>query len=231
MGGFRLSRSGDKYGENVNGSSRRVALLCALGAIVILCIVGIWVLLHVGDWLVVQDPLAPAKAIVVLSGDMPIRAIEASRIYQQNVAAQVWISKGFSPAVELDRMHISYIGDDFYNQKVLITLGVPADATRILEDDAVNTEEEVDEIARDLRQEDAHSVIVVTSKAHTRRVRYIWKHRIGDDPRLIIRYANDDTFDPAHWWHNSHDGLEVARELLGLANAWAGFPLAPEQSR
>ncbi len=219
------------HGENVNRSSRQIAVLGALGACAILCIIGVWIFLHVGDWLVVQDSLAPAKAIVVLSGDMPIRAIEASRIYKQNVAAQVWISQGFSPAAELDRMHISYIGEDFYNQKVLITLGVPADATRILEENAMNTEEEVDEIARDLRQEDAHSVIIVTSKAHTRRVRYIWKHRIGNDPRLTIRYANDDTFDPAHWWHNSHDGLEVSRELLGLANAWAGFPLAPEQRR
>jgi uncharacterized SAM-binding protein YcdF (DUF218 family) len=211
--------------------SRRIALLCASGVIVVLGIVGTWMSLHVGDWLVVQDPLAPAKTIVVLSGDMPIRAIEASRIYQQNVAPQVWISKGFSPAAELERMHISYIGEDFYNQKVLIALGVPADATRILEDEIVNTEEEVDEIARDLRQEDAHSVIIVTSKAHTRRVRYIWKHRIGNDPQLIVRYANDDTFDPARWWHTSRDGLEVSRELLGLANAWAGFPLAPKHSR
>jgi uncharacterized SAM-binding protein YcdF (DUF218 family) len=215
----------------VKSFSRRIALLCVLGLIVVLGGLGTWIFLHVGDWLVVQDPLAPAKAIVVLSGDMPIRAIEASRIYRQNVAAQVWISKGFSPAAELAQMHISYIGEDFYNQKVLIALGVPRDATRILEDEIVNTEEEVDEIARDLRQEDAHSVIIVTSKAHTRRVRYIWKHRIGNDPQLILRYANDDTFDPVHWWHTSRDGLEIARELLGLANAWAGFPLAPKHSR
>jgi uncharacterized SAM-binding protein YcdF (DUF218 family) len=187
--------------------------------------------LRVGDWLVVQDPLAQAKTIVVLSGDMPIRAIEAARIYQQNVAAQVWISKGLSPEAELEQMRINYVGEDFYNRKVLIALGVPADATRVLEDDAANTLEEVDGIARDLRQEDAHSVIIVTSKAHTRRVRYIWKHRVGDDPQLILRYANYDTFDPEHWWRKSHDGLEVVRELLGLANAWAGFPLSPETHR
>ncbi len=125
-------------------------------------------------------------------------------------------------------MHIDYIGDDFYNQKVLMALGVPADAIRILEDPAANTEEEVDEIARDLRQERAHSVIIVTSKAHTRRVRYIWRRRIGSDPHLMVRYANDDDFDSAHWWRHSHDALQVVREVLGLANAWAGFPLAPE---
>jgi uncharacterized SAM-binding protein YcdF (DUF218 family) len=192
------------------------------------CAAGIWAFLHVGEWLVVRDPLTPAKTIVVLSGGLPVRAIEAARLYQQNAAAQVWVSKGLSPAAELDQMHINYVGEDFYNQKVLMALGVPADATRILEDPAANTMEEIDEIARDLRREDAHKVIIVTSKAHTRRVRYIWKRRIGGDPQLIVRYANDDTFDAAHWWRKSNDGLEVARELLGLANAWAGFPLAPE---
>lgn len=207
---------------------RRLVLFCMLGILILACAAGVWVFSHVGEWLVVQDPLAPAKAIVVLSGDMPIRATEAARIYRQNVAAQVWISKGLSPEAELGEMRINYIGEDFYNQKVLMTLGVPADATRILEDSAANTMQEVDEIARDLRQQDAHTVIVVTSKAHTRRVRYIWKHRIGNDPRLIVRYSNDDTFDSGHWWRKTHDALEVVRELLGLTNAWAGFPVAPE---
>ena len=39
-----------------------------------------WALRHAGGWLVVQDGLAPAHAIVVLSGGMPYRAREAARI-------------------------------------------------------------------------------------------------------------------------------------------------------
>jgi uncharacterized SAM-binding protein YcdF (DUF218 family) len=212
----------------VDRPRRRIALFCLLAVLVILIAAGAWAFLRVGDWLVVQDPLVPAKAIVVLSGGMPVRAIEASRIYQQNVSAQVWVSPGLSPVAMLDQMHINYLGEDFYSQKVLMALGVPADAIRILDDESANTMEELDQIARDVRQDDAHAVIIVTSKAHTRRVRYIWKHRIGGDPQLIVRYANDDTFDPEHWWRHSHDALEVVRELLGLANARAGFPLAPE---
>lgn len=181
-----------------------------------------------GDLLVVQDPLASAHAIVVLSGSMPDRATEAARLYARNLAAEVWVSQPVGPAAELGKMHIPYVGEAFYNQRVLIAMGVPADAIRVFQDPIANTEEEVDEIARDCRRDGAHTVIIVTSKPHTRRVRIIWRHRVGNDPQLIVRYTNDDTFDPAHWWRRTPDVLDVVRESLGIVNASLGFPVRPE---
>lgn len=195
----------------------------------ILASAALWALLSVGRWLVYEDPIQQAHAIVVLSGSLPDRALEAARIYQQNYAPQVWVSQPVSPAPELEKMHIAYVGEDFYNQKVLMAQGVPADAIRILMDPAANTEQEVDEIARDLRRDEAHAVIIVTSKPHTRRVRLIWDKRVGSDPRAIVRFVSDDSFDPAHWWRSTSDALDVVREVLGIANAMAGFPLHAEQ--
>ena len=43
----------------------------------------------------------------------------------------------------------------------------------------------------------------------------------------IVHGVSDDSFDPAHWWKNTSDALDVVREVLGLANAWAGLPLRP----
>jgi len=198
--------------------------LCAL--LVLLAAFG-WTFLHVGEWLVVQDPLDTAHAIVVLSGRMPERAIEAARIYEQSYAAQVWVSQPLTPAAQLTAMNIPFVGEDFYNQRVLMARGVPADAIHIFEQSAANTEEEVDEIARECRRDQAHTVIIVTSKPHTRRVRLIWDRRVGNDPRLIVRYVSDDTFDAAHWWRRTGDALDVVREVLGLVNARLGFPLRP----
>jgi uncharacterized SAM-binding protein YcdF (DUF218 family) len=204
---------------------RWIIYLCALLLFAGACL---WVFLHVGEWLVVQDPLEQAHAIVVLSGRMPERAIEAARIYQGSFASQVWVSQPVSPAAQLAQMHIAFIGEDFYNQKVLMAEGVPADAIRIFEVPIANTQEEVDEIASDLRRDDAHAVIIVTSKVHTRRVRLIWDRRVGGDPKAIVRYVSDDPFDAAHWWRRTQDALDVVREVLGIANARAGFPLRPE---
>ena len=184
----------------------------------------------VGRWLVVEDPLVHADAIVILSGRLPERALEAARVYQAGYAEQVWISPPVSPVDELKAMHISFLGEDFYNEKVLIAQRVPPDAIRILDRPDENTEAEVRQIVEDLRTLKFHSVILVTSKPHTRRVRTIWRKLVGSDPRLMVHYAPDDTYDGAHWWRHTQDGLDVVRETLGLLNAWAGFPLRPSQN-
>ncbi len=188
-----------------------------------------WAFRHVGQWLVVEDQLEPAQTIVVLSGGMPIQAREAAEIYRQGFAAQVWVTRPVGPAKELQQMDIFYLGEESYSQKILIHLGVPADAIHILEKPVINTEEEVLAIAAELRRGEGRKVIVVTSKPHTRRVKAIWKARVGESPRALVRYASGDDYDGAHWWRRTHDALDVVREILGLANAWAGFPVRPAQ--
>jgi len=181
----------------------------------------------IGQWLVREDPLAHADVIVVLSGHLPDRAVEAARIYQAGYATQVWVSPPLSPVDELKLMKIAYLGEDFYNEKVLLAEGVPADAIRVLERPSANTEEEVREIKDTLASSDLHSAIIVTSKVHTRRVGTIWRKLVGSEPKAIVRFAKEDPYDGAHWWKHTHDALDIVRETLGLLNAWAGFPLRP----
>jgi uncharacterized SAM-binding protein YcdF (DUF218 family) len=199
------------------------------GIPIVLITMGLLVFFGIGRWLVLQDPLVHADAIVILSGHLPDRALEAARLYGAGYAQQVWISQGLSPAEGLKTMKIVYLGEDFYNEKILLAKGVPVDAIRILERPSANTQVEVREIRDFLRQNNLSSVIIVTSKAHTRRVRAIWKKLAGSDARAIVRFANDDPYDGAHWWRHTQDGLDVVRETLGLLNVWAGFPLRPIQ--
>lgn len=209
-----------------SGTRRRLVAAASLAAIVGAALV----FFGVGRWLVVEDPLAHSDAIVVLSGRLPERALEAARLYKGGYADQVWISPPPSPADELKAMHISYLGEDFYNEKVLIAMGVPPDSIRVLDRPDVNTEAEVRQVAENLRSLQLHSVIIVTSKPHTRRVRTIWRKLVGTELRLIVRYPQDDVFDGAHWWRHTLDGLDVMRETLGLLNAWAGFPARPSEN-
>lgn len=185
---------------------------------------GIW---GVGRWLVVQDELEPAPVIAVLSGRLPERAREAAALYRQGYASQVWITRPAGPGGELEKLGIAYLGEEFYNARVLMRLGVPPDAIRELEKPIQNSTDELDDIAEELRREGFGKAILVTTKAHTRRVRLIWRKRVGADPRAIVRYAREDGYDGAHWWRTTRDALDVVREVLGLANAWAGFPLRP----
>jgi len=200
------------------------------GALILLGAAGAAAFFSVGQWLVVQDPLVHADVIVILSGGLPDRAAEAARLYQAGYADKIWISPPISPAEELKAMKIVFLGEDFYNEKVLLARGVPPDAIHILEQPNANTEEEVREISDGLRGDNFHLAIIVTSKPHTRRVRTIWRKLANRDTHLVVRFANDDPYDGAHWWRHTHDGLDVTRETLGLINAWAGFPLRPSRN-
>lgn len=199
------------------------------GVLIVLVIVAVGAFFTIGRWLEVQDPLAHADAIVILSGRLPERAIEAARVFKAGYSDQVWISPPVAPVEQLKAMKIAFLGEDFYNEKVLIAMGVPPDDIRILDHPDANTEAEVRQIAQALRDAKLHSVIIVTSKAHTRRVRTIWNKLVGSNPRMMVHYAQDDTYDGAHWWRHTRDALDVVRETLGLLNAWAGFPLRPSQ--
>jgi uncharacterized SAM-binding protein YcdF (DUF218 family) len=206
---------------------RRRRWMIFAGILAVLAAGGTALFLEMGRWVVVEDPLAHADVIVVLSGRLPERALEAARLYRAGYADRIWVSQPDSPVDILRKMNIVYLGEDFYNEQVLLAKGVPPDAIHVLDRPAANTEEEVREISEDLRGISAHTAILVTSKPHTRRVRTIWRKLVGSDPRAIVRYSNQDQYDGAHWWRHTQDALDLVREILGLLNAWAGFPLRP----
>jgi uncharacterized SAM-binding protein YcdF (DUF218 family) len=208
---------------------RSLILLVVLGvvaALVLLC------LSRLGYWLVVADPLEPARAIVVLSGRVPFRAREAASIYRQKWAPEVWLTKEVRTAedVALEKLGVHVVPGDAYNREVLKRLGVPASSIRTLEDGVWNTVDETRLVARELRANGAARVILVTSKTHSRRVRATWSEIVGASPRAVVRYASEEPYDPERWWRNTRDALEVSREAFGLLNVWTGFPVQPDRS-
>jgi uncharacterized SAM-binding protein YcdF (DUF218 family) len=200
-------------------------IILALGAALIVSMFVIF--FGVGRWLVVEDPLEKAQAIVVLSGRMPIRAIEAARLYREGYAPQVWLTRPIEPAASLRAKNIPDSGEDFFNSRVLIHEGVPSGAIALLEPPIDNTADELRAVAGELARENASAVIIVTTKAHTRRVRNLWRQLSGGRGRAIARAARGDSFDPVHWWRTTSGVSDVLHEVLGLLNAWAGLPLPP----
>jgi hypothetical protein len=91
----------------------------------------------------------------------------------------------------------------------------------------VNTADEVHVAGGELRGKPLRKIIIVTSKVHTRRASTIWRRVAGSDGTAIVRAAPDDQFDAGRWWQTTTGALDVVREVLGLLNAWAGFPLQP----
>jgi uncharacterized SAM-binding protein YcdF (DUF218 family) len=125
-------------------------------------------------------------------------------------------------------MGIHYAGEEDFNRAVLIHEGVPEGDISIFPQPIVNTEQEVEEISAEMRRQGKTAVIIVTSLQHTRRVRALWQKLAGDNLRLVVRAAPQDSFDADHWWRNTHDTFSVVREILGLLNVWTGLPVQPQ---
>lgn len=180
-----------------------------------------------GYWLIRQDPLGKGDVIVVLSGGMPYRANAAASLFKSGYAPEVWVSRPEGPQKDLDALGIHFIGEEEYNREILVRQGVPEAQITILPDIIINTQQEVNEIAREMRRRGKHTAIIVTSPEHTRRVKALWNQLVGSDPRVIVRSAPDDPFVAKRWWGNTRDALAVVREYLGLLNVWTGLPVQP----
>ena len=184
-----------------------------------------------GTWLVVEDPLQPARSIVVVGGHLPFGAMEAAVVYQQGWTREVWLTQG---AVHEEDLALARVGVDrtpehVYSRQVLVALGVPSDAIHLVADRNRNTADEVRAVARELDTKGGGRVILITSKYHTRRVKILWHALVGSHSEAIVRYTSDDPFEPVRWWRNTADALAVSREWFGLLNAWAGFPVKSER--
>lgn len=198
--------------------------------LLIACAVIAALFLSVGRWLVIEDPLEKAKAIVVLSGRVPMRALEAARLYQSGWAQQIWLTHPNEPTASLAALDIDEPGEDALNTRVLQHGGVSPTDIHTLTPAISNTIDEVHAIAAEAEKEKATVVIIVTTKAHTRRVHALWKNYANSSARIVVRTPVDDTFDPVHWWRSTTDVLDVVREVLGMINVWIGMPLRPTHS-
>ena len=188
------------------------------------------ILRALGSFLVVEDRLHPAAAIIPLAGEgePPLRELEAARLYRAGWAPLVIVvRKGRKSELENVRppstrpQHPSEL-----TTAVLIREGVPASAIRIMDDDAKNTLQELQAAFRGIPSKNA-PVILVTSKQHTLRARLTWDYVTSNRSPAIVRPVNSESFDPERWWLDRRLVSNVVREYLGLANYYAGFPVTP----
>jgi uncharacterized SAM-binding protein YcdF (DUF218 family) len=204
-------------------------LLIVLVVLAFLTGTGFWISKNVGRWLVVDDTLEPARAIVVLSGLTPYRAMQAADIYRQGWAPEVWLFKDDPRGADeaFAKLGIHHITEEEYDQQVLERLGVPTAAIRIIEPPATNTENEFQLLREELRRQGGDKVILVTSPVHTRRVKAIWRRVVGSRPQAIVRHDTLEPTDPVHWWRSTSDVQDVLHEILGLINTSLGFVVRP----
>jgi uncharacterized SAM-binding protein YcdF (DUF218 family) len=177
-----------------------------------------------GTFLVVEQPLMPAAAIVVLAGGFPGREREAADLYRAGLAPTIvmareaqnrearWRAVGGRTTTDLQR-------------EVLIRGGVPPQAILVPDGEAIATLDELELVRQALPKADG-PIILVTSAYHARRAQLTWRHLTDDWPHAIIRVTRHEAFDALRWWQDLRTARAVLREYVGLLDAWIGFPVA-----
>jgi uncharacterized SAM-binding protein YcdF (DUF218 family) len=201
-------------------------IFAVLGALALLALsAGLALMLGIGHWLVKEDSLQKANAIAVLSGNFPARALEAASLYRSGYAGEIWLTHPGPQSDTLTQMGIHYPGEADFNYQVLRRQGVPAKAIHVLDAPIINTSDELDVISGTLQQKKSASVIVVTNKAHTRRVHELWNRFDSVRGKIIVHGIANDDFRPSAWWTSTGDTQQVIHEILGMINVWAGLPV------
>jgi uncharacterized SAM-binding protein YcdF (DUF218 family) len=175
-----------------------------------------------GDLIVVSDRPSPSDAAVVLNTGIEYypRLIQAADLYRQGLAAHIVINgnrktdslrdlerRGFKRCCLWDSDSVS----------ILTMLGVPEDKIiRISNEDAYDTVSEATVVGRELIDRKLTTVIITTSKYHSRRAKFIWQKRYGKQLTIFVVSAETDPYDPDNWWK---DGRQI-RWVLAEYGAW-----------
>jgi uncharacterized SAM-binding protein YcdF (DUF218 family) len=175
---------------------------------------------YAGRLLVIEEALQPADAIVVLAGSRSVRLLEGVDLYREGLAPNVVISPGIveQTEVELHARGIRFPAEAEIARDVMVQLGVPASAIAILPDSVDNTADEAAQTRALAAARGWHSIIVATSRYHTRRTRFAFAREFrGTDVRVQVKGSRYDGASPNDWWRHRADLRYVVSEWQKLA--------------
>ena len=156
----------------------------------------------VGGFLIVHDEPRPADAIVVLSGSIPDRILEAVDLYQAQLAPRIILTQeGMLPGLAALRARGGSLPEHHeQNRSIAEQLGVPADAISVMTTPAWSTLTEAEGLVAYLQQQQIKSILLVTSQAHARRASMVFHNLADGKLQILVCPSRYDPFAADNWW-------------------------------
>lgn len=179
-----------------------------------------WILTGMGNFLVRDDVPPSADAAVVLSTGIEYfpRLFEAADLYQRGIVDTVVINGNRRSAALRKLIARGYDPGDWSegSLSMLELLGVPRDKVMAISaEDAYDTVSEARIVGAELLAQKISSVIITTSKSHTRRAGHIWENMFDDQLRVHAVAAKQDPYQPNGWWKDGRQAHLVLAEYGG----------------
>ena len=194
-------------------------------AVLLLLLLTLYGLSRLGGFLVLEDPLRKADAIVVLGGTMYERQLEAVELYKAGMAPRIYLFREVADWGErvLIERQMPYLRVVDVQIDAMVKLGVPRDAISIL-DQAANTATEARFVHDLVVAQHVNTVIIVTSKQHTRRARLAMTRRLaGTGVTVIMRGSRYDRTNVDAWWRDRPTIRFTLFESQRLLGYWIGI--------
>ena len=165
----------------------------------------------IARFLIVDDELSPADAIVVLGGGGKERIEHGVKLYNSGYAARI-IMTGM--VHNLPGVTTTWAG---FAMQEAVALGVPEDVI-IPEEQAIDTDENAEYVKEIMVDRGLKSAIVVSSPYHMRRARAIFRKVFKDQAGISLQFSSveDSSFQVQGWWKRKRDRSRVIWEYRRL---------------
>jgi uncharacterized SAM-binding protein YcdF (DUF218 family) len=176
-----------------------------------------------GLWLMKEDHPENADAIVLLTGSIADRVLQAADIYQSGYAEKILIVAEYMGAYkELEKRGFSVISKTTQTKDALVFFDVPPDSIIILPGDAESTISEALIIRNYISQNSyIDTMLLVTSSWHTRRASIIFKKAFSEmeTPVTVLSIPSVyNEFNAEKWWQRKEDIQVIILEYMKLMN-------------
>lgn len=193
------------------GRPRTIILMCAVIGALMLSLPGVrhTLLRAAGRALVAEDVRAHVDAIVIAVDDYGAGVLEAADLVRDGVSARVAVFEDPPDRTdrEFARRGVPHYDAAALSVQQLHALGITSVA--VILRSVAGTSDEATLLPQWCIENGYHSVLLVTSADHSRRVQRILKratHRDGIE--VAVRYSRYSDFDPDTWWH-SRRGIRI----------------------
>jgi uncharacterized SAM-binding protein YcdF (DUF218 family) len=176
----------------------------------------IQILTWIGAFLIVQDTLQPADALVPLAGE-PTRVIYAQQLFEQEdiqwfVITNMYVASAYIPGIDF------YV---YQTQQQAIDYGVPPDRILLNTHTVASTHQEAEILRRIAQEQDWQTLIVVTSPPHTRRASIIFRDVFRNtEVQIIMQSVEGHWYTPHSWWKMRAGWNETLLEYAKLLHYW-----------
>lgn len=195
--------------------------------IALLYLGGGWSLTMMGRYLVVDEKEVRADAAVVLSTgvDYYPRLMQAADLFLAGRVSRIVINGNRKTDVLRELEQLGYESCCHWPEnslRILELLGVPRDrVVSISAEDVFDTISEARFVGQRLQKDNHRSLIITTSRFHTRRAKTIWSTLYQDIFQIYTSAAKKDPFRPDAWWR---EGRQI-RWVLAEYGGWFYFYL------